>query len=110
MISNLVDVTALNGASPIGSVSNVLQGVMDTEQSGEDFATVLKNAISDSLNNTQALIDNSEQAEIDFALGNAESTHELQIAQQKASLAVSYTVAVRDRFLDAYKEIMQMQI
>jgi flagellar hook-basal body complex protein FliE len=32
------------------------------------------------------------------------------IALQKASVALQYTVAVRDKFLDAYKEIMQMQI
>ena len=45
-----------------------------------------------------------------FALGETEKTHDLTIALQKASTALQYTVAVRDRLLDAYKEIMQMQI
>ena len=31
-------------------------------------------------------------------------------ALQKANLALSYTVAVRDKVLDAYKEIMNMSI
>lgn len=109
MINSLVDTAALNGMTSTGSLFNALSGA-DDKSDNADFASVLKNAITSSLSNTQSLIDNSEQAEINFALGNAESTHELEIAQKKASLAVSYTVAVRDRFLDAYKEIMQMQI
>ena len=39
-----------------------------------------------------------------------DSTHDLTIAMQKAETALQYTVAVRDKLLDAYKEIMQMQI
>ena len=32
------------------------------------------------------------------------------IAAAKASTALSYTVALRDKFIEAYKEIMQIQI
>ena len=48
--------------------------------------------------------------EIKFALGETENAHDLTIALQKASAALQYTVAVRDKLLDAYKELMQMQI
>lgn len=83
--------------------------LIDTDETGS-FASVLQNAMTNSLNNTQNLIDSAQEAEIQFALGNADNTHDLQIAQQKANLAVAYTVAVRDNLLDAYKEIMNMQI
>ena len=43
-------------------------------------------------------------------LGETENTHELTNALQKASAALSYTVAIRDKLLEAYKEIMQMQV
>ena len=43
-------------------------------------------------------------------MGELENTHDLVIALQKAQTALQYTVAVRDKFLEAYKEIMQMQI
>lgn len=107
-MAGVLDISALNTASAITNYTKDL--TTDYTSDNTDFATVLKNAITGSLSDTQSLIDQSEQAEIDFALGNADSTNELGIAQQKASLAVSYTVAVRDRFLDAYKEIMQIQI
>ena len=44
-----------------------------------------------------------------YALGLMDNTHDLQIAQQKANLAIQYTVAIRNQVLDAYKEIMNLQ-
>ncbi|MBO7599852.1 MAG: flagellar hook-basal body complex protein FliE [Lachnospiraceae bacterium] len=73
------------------------------------FDTMLKSAL-DNINSTNSLLSDAENAEISFALGETENTHDLMIALQKASTALQYTVAIRDKFLDAYKEIMQMQI
>lgn len=104
----------LNNSSILGTdhtiskLSQVAGGTKNNE--GRDFSSILQDAIVQSLNNTQSLIDSAERAEIEFALGKSDNTHELMIAQNKANLAVSYTVAVRDRFLDAYKEIMNMQV
>ena len=59
---------------------------------------------------TEKGVQQAEQAAVDFTLGNTDSTHELTIAQQKAYLSLQYTVAIKNAFLDAYKEIMQIQI
>ena len=50
----------------------------------------------------------AQEEEIKFALGESDSIHDLQIAQQKANISLQYTVAVRDAFLSAYKEIMNI--
>ncbi len=77
---------------------------------GQDlFSTVLHDAI-DNLHTTNSYISDAENEKLKLALGQAENTHDLSIAMQKASYALQYTVAVRDRFLEAYREIMQMQI
>ena len=73
------------------------------------FQSLLDNAINN-INTTNAYLSNAENEKIKFALGESESTHDLTIALQKASTALQYTVAVRDKFLEAYKEIMNMQI
>ncbi len=73
------------------------------------FSTILNSAMN-LVKETDALSMEAEQAAIDFTLGNTDSTHEVTIAQQKAYLSLQYTVAVKNAFLDAYKEIMQMQI
>ena len=62
------------------------------------------------MDETNELQNSAESAEIQFSLGESTNTHDLQIAQEKANVALQYTVAVRDKVLEAYREIMNMQI
>ena len=62
------------------------------------------------VNETDSLQKDAEQAEIRFELGYMDDTTELSIAQQKANIALQYTVAVRDSLVSAYKELMQMTV
>ena len=73
------------------------------------FDTILNSAI-ESINTTNMYLSDMENEEIKLALGESDNTHDLAIAMQKASTSLQYTVAVRDKFLEAYKEIMNMQI
>ena len=83
--------------------------IASDDQDTNAFASVLDSAVK-SINQTNAYISDAENEEIRLALGETESTHDLTIALQKASTALQYTVAVRDKFLEAYRTIMQMQI
>lgn len=76
---------------------------------GSSFGKIFDSAFN-MLNETQALENKAEEMEIQMALGDAVNTHDLAIAQTKASLALQYTVAVRDKFLEAYNQIMNMQV
>lgn len=80
----------------------------DNISTGE-FGNLLDKAI-ENLNTTNAYLSNAENEKIRWALGETENTHELTNALQKASTALQYTVTVRDKLLEAYKEILQMQI
>ncbi len=105
----------------ISSVQNALQSIQNntlntnsltndtTKANGGDFSSVF-NSMLDSLNETNDLQNLAEEEEIRFALGESENTHDLLVAMTKANVALQYTVAVRDKMLEAYKEIMQMQI
>lgn len=74
-----------------------------------EFASLFDKAV-DNLKTTNSYLSDAENEELRWALGETDNTHELTIALQKASTALQYTVAIRDRVLEAYKEIMQMQI
>lgn len=108
-ISNLSGVAAELYTKSIENMNN--NGNMITNKVEEDtaFSNVLSAAMG-LVNQTNSLSEKAEQAQIDFALGNAESTHDVAIAQQKAYLSLQYTVAIKNAVLDAYKEIMNMQI
>ena len=112
---DLAAISALNGLS-LGSISDVstLTGTLSEKKStdtvdGTLFDAILNTAI-ENINTTNSYLSDAENEEIRFMLGETESTHDLTIALQKASTALQYTVAIRDRVMDAYKEIMQMQI
>jgi flagellar hook-basal body complex protein FliE len=45
----------------------------------------------------------------EFVLGRIENLHDVMIAAEKARTAMSLTLEVRNKALDAYKEIMRMQ-
>ena len=110
---DLSRITAISGLN-VNKTENVgsLTGSLFEESKKADgtvFESFLNTAI-DNINTTNTYLSNAENEEIRFALGETENTHDLTIALQKASTALQYTVAVRDKLLEAYKEIMNMQI
>ncbi len=85
--------------------------VLDDTGSGNDesFKSIFSSAV-DNINTTNAYLSDAENEEIKWALGQTNNTHDLSIALQKASTALQYTVAIRDRAMSAYRELTQMQI
>ena len=104
-----MDISSLMGVSSADFMNTVTQNTLLTQNTSEDFDSVLASAMN-MLNETNDLQNDAESAKIQFALGEAENPLDMQIAAAKASEALQYTVAIRDKMLDAYKEIMNMQI
>ncbi|MGN1357435.1 MAG: flagellar hook-basal body complex protein FliE [Succinivibrionaceae bacterium] len=109
-------ITNLQGA---GSILQELQALR-TEASGvqlnattvnsvpqSDFGTMLQQAL-DGVNSTMA---KSDELKTRFDLGDESvSLSDVMIASQKSSLAFEATVQIRNKCVEAYKQIMQMQI
>ena len=108
-----MDITSLYNISSGAVKEAVNQSVgkssVTMTPNGEEFGSFLSVAM-ENLNTTNAYLSDAENEELKFMMGETESTHDLTIALNKASTALQYTVAVRDKVLDAYKELMQMQI
>ena len=102
------------GNDYVSKVSSAMEksALLNTEatkiSSDESFDTIFS-AVSGMLSSTNDYIQKAQQAEVDFALGNMTNSHELGVYQQQANMALQFTVAVRDKALEAYKEIMNMQ-
>lgn len=101
-ISSLLNVTSDYVKSTISKSDTV-----STDKNGT-FDSFFQSAL-DMINETNQLSNQAELEEIKFLTGESESTHDLTIALEKAEVALQYTVAFRDKVLDAYKEIMNMQ-
>lgn len=107
-LSAITGLQKVDGVSSVGSFTGILAD-KDKKADGTLFDAFLNTAI-DNIKTTNSYLSDAENEEIKFALGETENTHDLTIALQKASTALQYTVAIRDKLLEAYKEIMQIQI
>jgi flagellar hook-basal body complex protein FliE len=77
-----------------------------TEQKTENsFADLLTSSL-DKVNQLQS--ERSSQITA-FASGESQNVHELMISLQKAGLAMNMTAAVRNKVMEAYKELSRMQ-
>ena len=82
---------------------------VEAQQAEKSFSSILDSAMN-MITEANELRNIADSEQIRFALGESENTHDLLIAQTKALTAIQYTTAVRDKALEAYKEIMNMQI
>ena len=108
-ISKIGSLTGINSVSSLDTLSSVSGLSENKKTDGKLFDAFLNTAI-DNIKTTNSYLSDAEDEKIRFALGETDNTHDLSIAMQKASTALQYTVAIRDKLLDAYKEIMQIQI
>ena len=106
-ITGLMGVTRLNDLEALSLTGSLTE--KQDKADGTLFDAFLNTAINN-IKTTNKYLSDAENEEIKFALGETENTHDLTIALQKASTALQYTVAVRDKILEAYRELMQMQI
>lgn len=105
----------VDGLSSVQSFRDV-GGIVSAAKAAEEakatnnttFETLFQSALS-LIEETDQLTNKAEEEEIKYAIGQSDSTHDLQVAQQKANLSLQYTIAVRSAVVDAYKEIMNLQ-
>ena len=74
----------------------------------ETFEVLLNSAMG-LIQETEEATNQAEQAELEYMLGLNDSVTDLLVAQQKANIAVQYTVAVKNAVTQAYQEIMAIQ-
>ncbi len=70
------------------------------------FGETLKNAIGE----VNQLQKKSDVAMQELATGKTDNVHDVMIAAEKADIALKLMVGVRNKIIDAYSEIMRMQV
>ena len=106
-----LDIASLrNISSPIIEEAVRNSNLQRAEETGTDSFSNLFNAAVNNIYETNSYLSEAENEELKFSMGLTDNTHDLTIALQKASTALQYTVAVRDKLLEAYKEIMNINL
>jgi flagellar hook-basal body complex protein FliE len=97
-------VSPINPVDPIKPISS--GGNQVTNTTGTDFKKILESAI----NKVNDTVNNAETLSNDFATGKTSDIHSVIIAAEKADIMLQLTTEVRNKIVEAYREIMRMQI
>lgn len=95
---------ALQGLRPGKNDVSPAKGTESTE--GPSFLDTL----SQSLNKVNDLQKEADKAIEDFVAGETRNIHETMIAVNKADLAFRLTMQVRNKIVEAYQEVLRMQV
>lgn len=98
-----ISYSPINIMSSIQPKDNTGEGADDL---GKKFGSFLNDAITN-LNTQQIQVDQLNES---FIKGELSDVHQLTIASEKASLGLELTVQVRNKVLEAYQEMMRMQL
>jgi flagellar hook-basal body complex protein FliE len=92
--------TSAFGISGVGTNTSV------DGSSGTDFASLLAGGID----KLQGLQSNADDLALKAATGDLTNVHDYMIASNEAQLATQLTTAIRNKAVDAFNEIMRMQV
>ncbi len=88
--------------SGIGSIS----GTGSASETQKSFADTLNDAIQ----NVNQMQQTSDKAIQNLATGRTDNVADVMIATEKADIALKLMVQVRNKIIDAYQDIMKMQV
>lgn len=102
---------ALNAIGTVNSLAPS-RSLFETLASGETEKAKIpfSDYLNEALNNTNQLLLDSDRIADDFAAGRTDNIHQVEIAAEKADIALQFTMQIRNKILDAYTEIMRMQV
>ena len=100
--------------SPIGFTPSItaltsmpsMPGVSAPSAAGQGFGQML----TDRLDTLQGLHSASDDMAVKAATGDLKDIHDYMIASSESSVATELTVAVRNKAVEAFTEIMRMQV
>ena len=92
---------------PVSStISSISPAAGSVENRGKSFVKTISEAVAQ-VNNMQL---ESATSGKQLGVGNAQSLHKVVLEAEEASLSMQMVVSLRNKALDAYQEVMRMQV
>ena len=96
----------ISNISQVLSNNNIKDFKVESNQEKINFGEILNEALN-KVNDDQLFADEMDRM---LATGEVDNVHEVTIAAQKAQLTLNLAVEIKSQLMDAYKEIMRLQI
>ncbi len=101
-----MDPLNLNPVSPLKPLADLCQTGGEGAVEGSNFSDILKQALQE----VDAAQHNAEQEVRNLMTGESTDMHTAILAVQKADVSFQMMMAVRGKLIDAYREVMRMQM
>lgn len=99
----------INGVNP-NFVTRGVGSLQEPQSIGNQGIEGFKKIFEQALEQSNVLRQESDQITNDILMGKSDNLHAMMIAGEKADVALQLTMQIRNKILDAYNEIMRMQI
>ena len=101
---------AITPINPLNALVNQLNPTQNVTPSNNGQKSQFSNFLDSALQQLDNSQKNADKAVMDMATGQAPDLHTAMVALEKANLNITLAVEVRNKVLDAYHEVMRMQI
>ncbi len=91
-------------------LNNALAETISDHVSKKDKSTDFYSVLNEALNRVNQLQIESQQQNMLLSIGEVDNLHDVTIAAEKANIALQLTLSIRNKIVEAYQEIMRMQI
>jgi flagellar hook-basal body complex protein FliE len=105
-VSGSLDAVSAAGVTPLAPLS-FEDGA--SEPAGAASAGAFATSLTGAMENLQQLQSTSNELAVQAVTGDLQDIHQAMIASARASVTLDLVVAVRDRSVSAFNEIMRMQ-
>ncbi len=95
-----------NAVKGLNAISNIQINSKDVQKNNSDFSSVLDKTLGE----VNSLQQKSDKAMSDLATGSVKDLHQAAIAIDKAELSMKLTLEVRNKAINAYKELARTQM
>jgi flagellar hook-basal body complex protein FliE len=104
-MSQISSVTAGGAAGPGGIGLGALKPPVQADNQAKPFSDLLGDAVGQ----VSRLQDDAQKAVAGLMTGSGVDVHQAMIATEKASMAFELSLAVRNKAIQAYQQVMSMQ-
>lgn len=103
---------AINQIGTVGSLAPT-RSIFETAGKNDSAGSVnipFSDYLKEALDSTNSLLTEADYLADEFAAGRTDNIHQVMIAAEKADVALQFTLQIRNKIMDAYNEIMRMQL
>jgi flagellar hook-basal body complex protein FliE len=90
----------------VGNIKAQIPSLQPVTKKPDNFAALMQHYVQQANQETKA----ASKAGVELAMGESKNVSETLLAMQKANLSFQLMLSVRNKLVDAYREVMRMQI